>query len=129
MIAPLHIDELLHRRVAAFDPPLADFDRLCDTATVTWLAARLLRRYAHEHAGTIAPDQASRVTHALQTIDHEMRWIRVCGETAEADDLTTAVSTAVVHARYVAALLGSGGMNAVPPPHIAPTGDERLGEL
>ncbi len=105
MIAPLQIEKMLHRRVDVFHRPVVDHDTLCDTATVVWLTARLLRRYAQEHAGSITPDHAARLTHGLQTVEHEMHWILLNGETAEADDLVQAVSTAIIHTRDAATLL------------------------
>jgi hypothetical protein len=105
VIAPGHIDEMLHRHVDIFHRPVVDFDELCDTATVTWLAARMLHRYAQADVGITQSVHAVRLNQALQAVEHEMQWVQVHGETADLDDLSTAVSNALFHARQAAALL------------------------
>lgn len=83
IITALQVHELLHRQTGTFPPHAADIDQLWNSATVAWLAAGLLQRYAALNAQHMDPMQAVRFDLHLGAVEGEMHWLRFCGGDAE----------------------------------------------
>src|SRR5436305_7318985 len=96
---------MLHRRVAGFPAQSIDIDELWNSATLAWLAAQLLRRYAAQNPGATEPSHIARLDHALHTVEREMEWLRFCGGDAQTHDLVCSVAIAFACVVQAASLL------------------------
>jgi hypothetical protein len=115
VITPLQIHAMLHRRAAGFPSQSIDIDELWNSATLAWLAAQLLRRYADQNPRATEPSYVARLEHALHTVEREMQWLRFCGGDAQVHDLVCAVAIAVACVEQAATLLGADVSDDVSP--------------
>jgi hypothetical protein len=107
VITPLQIVAMLNRHAGEFPERSASIDHLWNSATLVWLAANLLRRYAGQNPRMTEPSHAAHLEHALETVAQEMKWLRFCGGDAQKVDLVCAVSTAVAHVERAASLFSA----------------------
>jgi hypothetical protein len=115
VITPLQIHAMLRRRAGGFPAQPIDIDELWNGATLAWLAAQLLRRYAAQNPGATEPSHIARLDHALHTVEREMEWLRFCGGDAQTHDLVCAVAIAVACVEQAATLLGADVSDDVSP--------------